>query len=75
MAGRTTIVDLESSIEKAYLYLIQRASFFLDSRHVNKNMSPRLVSNKASEVGIYGREVTEPSKSSVYDIKRSYCAT
>ena len=71
--SRTTIVDQEKSIDRAYRECLQHARIFLDPIHVKKNLGAKLEgAEKAIGLQLYEKAVRAPTVEMVNDIRSRY---
>ncbi|CAN8075950.1 unnamed protein product [Agarophyton chilense] len=72
IAERTTIVDQEKRIDKAYEEVFSEAKIFLDPLHVRKNMGAKLGATKAVGISLYERALYAPTCAAVDEIVLQY---
>lgn len=70
--SRTTIVDQEKSIDKAYRECFTNAKLFLDPLHVKKNLGPKLGAGKAIGLHLYEQAVHAPTVEALEDVRRQF---
>ena len=67
---RTTNLDQEKSIDKAYRECFKKAKFFLDPLHGRKNLGPKLGAAKAIGLQLYEQAVHAPTVEALEDVIR-----
>lgn len=72
IAQRTTIVDQEKGIAKAYREAVKNSKLFMDPLHVKKNLASKLGAHKNAGIDLYEQAVRAPTVEGVDSIRRHY---
>lgn len=72
VVGKTTKVDQQKNIEKAYNKVFENAKMFLDPIHVKKNMGAKVVAARAIALSSYERALNTTSCAAVDKISQQY---